>query len=462
MIGVRPLVLAAFFFACVFALALAPRAARADATIDAAEVENGYPRDLTFTLSATAPVDIVDVTLRYTILGSNVGAIGKPEPANFTAGTNVSTSVKVDTNPNTNWVPVGNRIEWYWEIALADGTTTVGPTSTYLYLPPDKEWKTAEDDLSTVYYTGPRDGLAAELLEAMQETHQSHGVELLQTQLEPEDHVTVIIMGTAEEIREAQPSKGDTLDESTAVVTCGFRPGNSKHLIFGTVACGGSDPVDTIRHEFAHILNAAAGEGTLVSLPTWLEEGLAVVAQEDPGEYVATFEAALRRDALLPFTEMILPVADERQVILQYGQAFAMTTYILNEYGQPKLNQLLDLTRRNTRFDVAFEQVYGLTMETFEEEFLAAVGSGGVPTPQPTQQERPSQPTPQATAEERPDEPEAEEPDRDEAAIGGDDDDDSFDQVMIALVGVAVLLMLAGVMSFLLLMFMQNQRGGRA
>jgi hypothetical protein len=186
------------------------------------------------------------------------------------------------------------------------------------------------------------------------------------------------------------------------------------------------------------------------------------VAQEDPGEYVATFEAALRRDALLPFTEMILPVADERQVILQYGQAFAMTTYILNEYGQPKLNQLLDLTKRNTRFDVAFEQVYGLTMETFEEEFLAAVGSSGVPTPQPTQRERPSQPTPEATAEQRPDEPETEEPDRDEAAIGGDGDGDSFDQVMIALVGVAVLLMLAGVMSFLLLMFMQNQRGGRA
>jgi hypothetical protein len=252
-----------------------------------------------------------------------------------------------------------------------------------------------------------------------------------------------------------------TLDNSDSVVTCGFRPGNSKQLIFGTVSCGGSDPVDTIRHEFAHILNAAAGEGTLVKLPTWLEEGLAVYAQEDASVYVAAFQAAARRNRLIPFREMSLPVADENQVILQYGQSFMMTSYLIEVYGVEKLNELLGRTKANTRFDVALRETYGFDLGEFEQEFLAAIQGGGAPTAQPTQQQQP-QPTVAPTQQ-----PQRQQPAQPTAAPSGSgqfasEDDDTFTRVMIALVGAAVLFMLAAVMAFLVMMFLQNQRRGSA
>ena len=436
--------------------------ANAEATIESAEVQNGYPRELVFTLTASAPAEITDVTLRYTIVGSGIAAIGKPEPGAFTPGASVTTSVKVDTNPNTNWIPVGNTIEWHWEIATADGVQTVGPSSSFLYMPPDKEWRTVEDDTAIVYYTGPREGLANEMLQAMADTNDTHGRDLLKTEL-PEGRVTLVVMGSAADIAESQPSKGDTLDNSDAVVTCGYRPGNSKQLIVSTVSCGGSDPVDTVRHEMAHILNASAAEGTLVRLPTWMDEGLAVYAQESPEEYVAVFQSAARGDRLLPYSEMILPVADERQVILQYGQSFAMTAYLIDTYGVPKLNELFDLTKSNTRFDAAFEETYGIDLETFEEEFLAAVGSGGAaPTPRPTQQERPVEPTPQATPAPRqqPEQPTAAAAPNQLSSSG--DDSGSLSSTTIVLIGIAIILALGAVMSFLLMMFLQNQRTGHS
>ena len=144
------LVLAATLPVAVTLFALPATPARADATIEAAAVENGYPKELTFTLKANAPVVITDVTLRFTILGTGVGALGKPEPGAFTPGTSIETSVKVDTNPNTNWIPAGSEFEWNWELTLAEGTVMKGPSEPYLYLPPNKDWKTVSNDFAIV------------------------------------------------------------------------------------------------------------------------------------------------------------------------------------------------------------------------------------------------------------------------------------------------------------------------
>ena len=454
------LVLAATLPVAVTLFALPAIPARADATIEAAAVENGYPKDLTFTLKANAPVAITDVTLRFTILGTGVGALGKPEPDAFTPGTSIETSVKVDTNPNTNWIPAGSEFEWNWELTLADGTVTKGPSERYLYLPPNKDWKTVSNDFAIVYFTGPREGLAQEMLQAFEEVAQTHGRDLLKTEI-TQKPVRFLLMASNEEIQEAQPSKGTTLDNSDRVVTCGFRPGNSKQLIFGTVSCGGSDPVDTLRHEFAHVLNAAAGEGTLVKLPTWLEEGLAVYAQKNPGEYSAVFQSALRRNQTIPFREMSLPVADENRIILQYGQAYTMTKYLIDTYGVPKLNQMLDATKKNTRFDMALEQTYGFDLDGFQQEFLAAMGGTAAPTAAPTTNQQPGQATAAPTTRGQ-NQPQPTAAPARPASASSSGDGNGLSTTTVLLAGGAVVLLLLGVMSFLIMQILQNQRGGRA
>ena len=102
-----PFLLVALLPALVFVSVETTRA-RADATFETSTVENGYPKNLTFKLVANAPIEIKDVTLTYSLSGRGPIALAKPEPNSFTPGTKVTTSVIVDTNPNTNWLPVGN------------------------------------------------------------------------------------------------------------------------------------------------------------------------------------------------------------------------------------------------------------------------------------------------------------------------------------------------------------------
>ena len=432
-------------------------AVRADATITASTVEIGFPKELTFKLTATAPVAITDVTLSYKVAGSNGTAIAKP--TEFPPGTTVTTTVKVDTNPNTNWLPAGSEIAWHWEILLADGTTTISKDEPLLFLPPNREWKTVKNDVVTVYYSATRDTVATNAAAAAAEIYETVGKGLLKTEL-PRKPVKIVIFGDSKELADATPSKGTTFDNSRSVVTCGVRPGNANDLIFGTVSCGGSDPIDTVRHEFGHILNAAAGEGTLVRLPLWMDEGLAVFAQDAAEEYTAAFAAASRRSALIAFRDMDTPIADQTRVILQYGQSFAMVSYLVDKYGPAKLQQMLTMTKKNTRFDEALKATYGFDLDGFESEFKAAVAGGGSPTAAPTRSQQQPQatatasaratraattPTPRATQPAAP-------------STGDSGGDDGISRGTIAIVGVAIILALAGFMTFLFAMMLGNQR----
>jgi Peptidase MA superfamily len=442
-----PLTLLALLLPALVLFAAQSSPARADATVQTATVENGYPKQLLFKLTATAPVEIKDVTLSYVVSGTGIRSAGKPD--SFTPGTSITTEVKVDTNPNTNWVPIGNEITWHWELALADGTTTVTQAQSFVYLPL-RDWKSLANENFVIYYTGNRENLAKSFADAMAATLIEHGQTLLKTAI-PKKPVKLLLMGTNDELQEASPSKGTTLDNSRSVVTCGFRPGNADDLIFAAISCGGGDNVDTVRHEFGHILNAAAGESTLVKLPTWLDEGLAVYAQEKESEYTSAFNAANRGNRLIPFRQMANPTADESQIILQYGQSYMMVKYLIDTFGAAKLNELLALTKANTRFDEALKKTYSLDMDTFERDFKASLGGGAAPTRAPTtrpQQQPQATAVPTAAAQPRP------------VTQADEAGDDGISTPVIVIIGASVICVLLAVLAFLVMMFLQNQRRG--
>lgn len=439
-------------------LLLATPAQAADAVVDLSTVENNYPKDVTFRLGASAPTNIVDVTLRYKLAGLNSSALGKPEPTDLVPGTKVTTKVKVTTDPDNSGITVGNEFVYQWEITQADGTVTLTKEERFLYLPPNREWKSLSNTSGIIYYTGTRETLVQRLLAAMDVTAREHGQKLLKVTLP--GPVKVVLMGTAQEVAQARGSKGTTF-ENSGVVTCGFRPGNVDDLIISTISCGGSEPVDTLRHEFGHILNAAAGEN-LAGLPFWVDEGLAVYAQESFVEYEGAYRSALRGNRLIPFRNMTLAISDPGQTILQYGQARAMVAYIIDKYTPAKLNELMAVTKANTRFDAALKQVYGFDIEGFEKEFLAAAGSSGTaPTAVPTPRQQPAQPTVAPTARPQSLQPTVA-PTQASAAAGSDANaDNGISKATIGIVGAAVVLLLAAVMAFLVMMFLQNQRLGQ-
>ncbi|HEY4669607.1 MAG TPA: peptidase MA family metallohydrolase [Tepidiformaceae bacterium] len=424
------LVLALLALAGLGSIVSAPLA-RAQATIESATVENEYPRQLRFKLTASAPVDIVDVTLNYRIPGRGTSALGKP--SEITPAKNLSTEVVVQVNSGSSYIPVGSEFHWQWQIETADGEVTLGPEETFFFMPPGKDWKFVDNDFMVVYYHGDRENLATQYLKSGEDTYQRIGKDLLGVEL-TQLPVRVILFEDAEELAEARPGRGTTFD--AAVTTCGTKVTNDIVLVI-PVSCGTPDRTDTLRHEFGHIINEAAGDGPLASLPSWLDEGTAVIAQSTPGNnYTGAFEAAARSNRLIPFAQMVSPSNEAGQVNLFYGQAYAMTLYLIEKGGPEQFAEFFATIKSGTRFDAAIEQIYGLTIPEFEAEFLEAVGAqpSARPTAAPTARPQQQQPTPAPT---RP------------STSQSNSDDDGIDRVMVAIIGLSVLFALIAVFMYL-------------
>jgi hypothetical protein len=402
-------------------------------------VANEYPNRIVFRLTAEADVNITDVALHYEITGSNT--LGFNRPPDLTPARFISVDLPLDVNTLNSYIPVGTEFVYYWEIEAADGSRTTTPEQRWLFLPPNREWRSVENGFMVVYFHGDRQALATPYLRAAEETYSTIGG-LLKTEL-TETPVRVILFANGDEMAPARPGRGGTFD--AAVTTCGTKL-NATVVFVIPQACGTGDRTDTLRHELAHILNQSAGESALGKLPSWLDEGTAVVAQSEPGQgFVGPFQAAVRTGRLIPFAQMGTPSNDPRQVGLFYGQSYFMVRYLLDKGGEEKFAELFATIKSGVRFDEALRRVYGFDLAGFEQEFRAAHNVGGAaPTTAPTQAPRQQPPTAAPTRA----------PGQVATQSGGDDD--GVSRVTIGIVLLAVLFLLLAVLAYLFLMMQQS------
>ncbi|MCC6380894.1 MAG: hypothetical protein IT304_00220 [Dehalococcoidia bacterium] len=433
-------------FACALGVALAATAApvRADTAIQASPVENQYPKQLVFAMRASAGAEITDVTLSYSLTGRGTSALGKPD--DFKAGRSVDVRVTVATNSGAGFIPVGTEIAYHWEVTTADGQTTVGPETKYLYLPSGQDWAKVSNDFMEVWYHGDRAALANAYLKAGAETYDRIGKQLFNVALKVVP-VRVVLFGDEKEMSAAQESRGTTFDSQT--ITCGTK--YTENVLFMIPqACGSPDRTDTLRHEFGHILNALAGEGTLAKLPPWLDEGTAVYAQSSPGDYTDAFAAAVRARNVVPFAQLSEAQNNPRLVGVFYGQAYAMVKYLVDKAGPAKYAQFFATIKKGTRFDDALKQTYGFDLAGFETECLASLNLPARTPPTATAaptQARQQQPTVAPTAQPL--------TTVKETGSGGTD---GLSKTTIGIVAGAVLLLLLAVLALLLALMLQNQR----
>ncbi len=401
----------------------APGTARAEPEVTATGVQNDYPEALNFTLAAEASTEITDATLHYEMVGRGTSGVGKPD--DFEPGSTIETGVRVRVNAVGAYIPVGTEFRYQWEITTAGGDTVRTEPDEFLYLPPDRDWQVVESGVMQIFYHGDRESLARDYLEAGEETYQEIAVELLQAEL-PVEPVKVILFADGEEMAPARQGRGGTFDE--AVTTCGVKL--TVDVVFVVpISCGTPDVTDTLRHEFAHIINEAAGEGPLGRLPAWIDEGTAVYAQSTPGSnFEGAFESAVSNDDLIPFSRMGTPSSDPGAVNLFYGQSYAMVRFLIEEGGEEEFARFFATMRDSQRFDRAIEEVYSMTMREFENAFREAHGL------EPRQ-----------------------EPGDDSAAAAATDETGGVDTGMVLILGSATLFVLLAIFSYLLARYLHTR-----
>jgi len=418
--------------------------ARAQSAEFQTTITSDYPRQLSFKLETSAPGEVADVSLEYRIVGRGVSGLGKPE--SIPGGASVEVEVIVETNTGNSYIPPASEFEYTWNLTLTDGSSLSSEPETYVYLPPGYEWQSVENDVVRVYYHSDRESVAREYLAAGLVTYQSMARDLFGIELELLP-VKVILFDDESDLEIARPGTPGVLD--AAVTNCGVKVTSDIVFVIHQ-SCGTNDRTDTFRHEFTHIINEAAGEGPLGKLPSWLDEGTAVLGQSDAGDnYAGAVDAAIRSGRLIPFDQMGTAPNDASKVNLFYGEAWAMVRFLIDLEGPATYADLFATIKAGARFDQALSQVYGFDLAGFEDAFYAANGlssPGATATPPPQQSlptAVPTRPPLQTTS-------------------STDDDGNGIDALVVGIIGASVLFALLAVFFYLWSLMLAGKRKSAA
>ncbi|MDT8307291.1 MAG: peptidase MA family metallohydrolase [Anaerolineae bacterium] len=338
------------------------------------EAAVSFPDRITFQLAVEPAGALQEATLVYDVVQQSCVDVAAEVPVAVEDGTASWTWVMSRSgNP-----PPGAVVWWEWELAGADGTRMTTPRQELVLADTRFDWQTVSDErIHLHWYEG--DAIGPLLLDAavagLERLEEDMGVTLVAD-------VSIYIYEDAAAMRDAvlyvQDWAGGLAFSEYSTVLIGVPPAQAEE--WGR---------DTVRHELAHLVVGQFGWSCLGgSRPTWLEEGLAVYAEGPPDEAMrAELEAAIAGDRFVPLRTLggSFP-AHDAGASLAYSQSYSVVNFLLDEYGQEALQDLIAALASGMAHDEAFEHVYGVNVDGLEVAWREAIGAPPrtiPPTPTP-------------------------------------------------------------------------------
>lgn len=328
-------------------------------TVQGMRFENNWPDSVTVTALVDSADEIESATFLYTVLPE--GAATR-EPAEIQAGDVTRVTAEFPTRAPMIWIPAGADFEWRWEFRYESGETVETDSQVWRYEDPRFEWESLKEGvLEVVFYDdrGVAESMLSEGLEALAEISPFLGLD----ELIP---MKVYVWANSDDAREVERIESEAFEES--VITGGTR-------VLADLVHIYTPSRWVVRHELTHVLTKLAGEGPYGDLPAWLDEGMATIAEGDwLDRRGGALQYAINNDLVLSLRSMESPSNRPGFVDIFYGQSAAVVLFLLDEYGQAKMNDLFLAFKEGKSVDDALMSVYELDREGLDNAWRASVG----------------------------------------------------------------------------------------
>ena len=350
------------------------------ATVTDNEVVFGFPETATFRATITAASEIRAVVLEYGNQQQTCGEVIAKAFPQFTPGKTVRAEWTWDMRQSGS-LPPGTSLWWRWRVTDADGKETVSETQTATWLDDIHNWQTISQGKLRLHWYGNDRAFAQRMLTAGLE-----GLKRNESQagLTTDSPIDLYIYPNYEDMRDA------TLYEPSW--TGGQAYPEENIVIMGVSQSDTDWDQDTVVHELTHVQVGHLTFSCLGDVPTWLNEGLAVYSEGDLDTYSQQqLDDAIRNDNLLTVRSLsagFSEIADK--ALLSYSQSYSIVKFLIETYGQEKMNALLVALRDGNTVDDALVQTYGFDIEGLEDDWRAAIGA----QPRAVSAQATAQPTP--------------------------------------------------------------------
>ena len=331
--------------------------------------EVSFREHILFEVRARGEAEITGITLFYRVTGRRV--IHRV-PLRFEPDRRVEVEYAWDLSDGS--LPPEVEVAYWWEVADRLGRVSkIGPRF-LLYTDDRYDWRTLASSRVTLHwYRGDEEfgqALFEEALEALEVLSRDAGVTVPR-------QVQVVIYGSRADLRgvlvEGAPEwMGAQAFADVGVVVISIPPEDL------------ASRRRAVRHELSHLVVHRRVDTSLGDLPRWLDEGLAMYAEGELGdEFRRALEGAIREGRLFSLRSLCSSFpADPELACLCYAQSYSLVEFILEEYGQEKMGELLEVLDESSGCDEALERVLGVDGEGLDGAWRRWVeGQGAYSTP---------------------------------------------------------------------------------
>jgi hypothetical protein len=316
-------------------------------------VEIDFPMRLNFSLTVESDVDITDIRLRYRVDRMGHARVISETFIEFTPAPAVKAEWTWDMR-KTGGLPPGSSVEYWWTVENAAGDSIETSPSRFRIEDSRYAWQNLTDGLLTLYWYEGDTAFAREIIDTARQVltrlAESTGARL-------KNPINLYIYASPEDLQGAmifpQEWTGGVAFTRYSTIAIGIAP---EKLEWGRRA---------MAHEITHLVTHQMVFNPYNSLPTWLEEGLAMYAE---GPLHSTFadllDDAASDEALISVRSLSSPFsAYAVESALAYAQSYSIIAFLISAYGQENMLELLNTFSRGSGYDQALMAVYGFDMD---------------------------------------------------------------------------------------------------
>jgi hypothetical protein len=340
---------------CLLLILLNPSSVQAQSGLlfsnNSARVE--FPTKLSFNLSVESDVNITDIRLYYAVDKMDFAQVTSEVYIEFEPATSVDAEWTWDMR-RTGGLPPGSSVDYWWTVEDANGSRVKTAPTQVQFDDNRYPWQSITEDKVTIYWYEGGKSYAQELMTA---TQQALARLTADTGAELEKPAKIYIYESTGDLRGAmiypQEWTGGVAFTRYGTIAIGIAPDN---LNWGK---------RTIAHELTHLVIHQMTLNPYNDLPTWLDEGLAMYAEgELEPEFMSYLNKAIADENLISVRSLSSPFsAYTDESLLSYAQSYSLVEFLINNYGQDKMLELLKTFNQGSSYDGALEKAYGFNMD---------------------------------------------------------------------------------------------------
>nr|MBA2519131.1 hypothetical protein [Chloroflexia bacterium] len=359
---------------CALLAGVTPAGVLAQATtteaivVTSEEAVADFPNGVTFSLTAASDELIVAAELFFRPASMETLRLGTVE---VVPGTQVSLSYEADFRGGR--MPPGVDLVYFWRLEDAAGEIVETAERVVLWADDRFAWEPLVGNRVTVYAYNGDPAFNQAILDAAERT-----TDLLSADYSAEMN---------QPIRLWAYSSGDDFVGALAPNSESWIAGAAYPqlgLIISVLPPGNLAEVGRIvPHEVSHQVLHQATENPFNGPPVWLDEGLAVIAQENGAEnFPALVQAAAANGVLepIPVLNSQFPY-DAEGALLGYAQSESIVNFIAATYGDDAIARLIAVFRDGVSYDEAVEMTLGVTIDELDGQWRQSIeatgGAGG-------------------------------------------------------------------------------------